>query len=133
VPKGVVLGAAGKCWWSWAWSTPQAAAWDLGSHMAVATRALLEDHLAALEPLRLGAVPVDAEQVNDWLKDAKGAVRRQQLSAARHISILREMRERDDQLGLNPAAAAYLRLTFRAAPDELNERRRGESDDRRRR
>lgn len=40
------LGAAGKRWWKWAWTTPQACAWDAGSVYAVARRAQLEDDLA---------------------------------------------------------------------------------------
>lgn len=44
IPKvPVKLGKAGKAWWSWAWRTPQAAAWNAGHVWNVARRAQLED------------------------------------------------------------------------------------------
>lgn len=132
VPKGIVLGAAGKRWWTWAWSTPQAAAWDLGSYMALANRAQLEDDLAALEHVDIGEVPTDMEEVVAWLKSVKGYIQVLQRMAVGHISILREMRERDDRLGLSPKAAAQLRMTFvpdkpaavEGKGDEVSERRK---------
>lgn len=43
----------GKAWWAFAWSSPQAAAWDDGSLYTIARRAMLED----LVPVK-GDVPV---------------------------------------------------------------------------
>jgi len=37
------LGRAGRAWWTWAWHTPQAAAWSDGDLFALARRARLED------------------------------------------------------------------------------------------
>lgn len=39
----VRLGAAGKRWWKWAWSTPQATQWNQGFMEPLARRAQLED------------------------------------------------------------------------------------------
>lgn len=55
VPQPATLGRNGMAWWSWAWSTPQAAAWDDGSHMTLARRAALEDiepTLAVMKEMR---------------------------------------------------------------------------------
>jgi hypothetical protein len=50
------LGEAGQSWWSWAWSTPQACAWDKGHLYALARRAQMEDRYAALD-----AAPADVK------------------------------------------------------------------------
>lgn len=124
VPEGIVLGQAGRRWWKWAWSTPQAAAWDLGSYVTIAQRAQLEDDLAALENFDIGEIPMDDEERAGWLKSVESLVRRLQRMAVGHISILREMRERDDRLGLSTKAAAQLRMTFQVeqpAPDTSGE------------
>jgi hypothetical protein len=84
VPATYKLMTAGKAWWRWAWSLPQAAAWDTGSHYALARRAQLEDTLAALA-----------------VDDARG-----------RLSILKEMRELDRRFGLDPKALAELRWTI---------------------
>lgn len=42
------LGDAGKRWWRWAWSTPQACRWHKGFLEPLARRAALEDELARL-------------------------------------------------------------------------------------
>ena len=84
VPAGYELRDAGAAWWRWAWSLPQAVAWDDGSHYALARRAQLED--------TLGAVAVD---------DARS-----------RLSLLKEMRELDRRFGLDPKAMAELRWTI---------------------
>lgn len=50
------LGTAGHTWWTWAWATPQACAWDDGQLYAIARRARLEDAMAAAESLTESAV-----------------------------------------------------------------------------
>lgn len=82
-PAGRSLGKAGKAWWKWAWATPQATQW-VGALYVVATRAQLEDALAAIE-----------------LDDARG-----------RVAALRAITELDEQLGLGPKALAQLRWTI---------------------
>lgn len=82
-PAGRKLGAAGKAWWKWAWSTPQATQW-VGALYVVATRAQLEDALAAIE-----------------LDDARG-----------RVAALKAITELDEQLGLGPKALSQLRWTI---------------------
>ena len=48
----VPLGTAGERWWSWAWRTPQAAAWSPGDLYVIGRRALIEDEFAAGGDLR---------------------------------------------------------------------------------
>lgn len=82
-PAGRKLGKAGRAWWKWAWSTPQATQWA-GALYVVATRAQLEDALAAVQP-----------------DDARGLV-----------AALKVITELDEQLGLGPKALAQLRWTI---------------------
>src|SRR4051794_11411510 len=63
-PAWVTLGKAGNAWWKWAWRTPQACAWDKGQLAKVATRASLEDDLAAL---------TRADEIEGFLDDVAGA------------------------------------------------------------
>ena len=63
IPKGTALGAAGRAWWRWAWSTPQAAAWDAGSFQVVLRRARLEDAVVLLEHFDLGEPPADPDEL----------------------------------------------------------------------
>jgi hypothetical protein len=84
VPASYALLTAGTAWWRWAWTLPQAAAWDDGSHYALARRAQLEDTMAALA-----------------VDDARG-----------RLSVLKEMRELDRRFGLDPKAMAELRWTI---------------------
>lgn len=79
VPSWVKLGSAGKAWWRWAWSTPQACGWASGHEVAVARRASLEDELLVADP---------------------GAPKR---------AVEREMRELEDRFGLTPKGMAALR------------------------
>lgn len=94
LPEWIPLGNAGTCWWMWAWTTPQAAAWSAGHAVAIARRAVLEDVL------------VGAEEPKDKL------------------AVAREARELDDRLGLTPKGMAQLRWEIVAdtpAEDEIVE------------
>lgn len=108
VPKS--LGAAGRAWWRWAWRTPQAAAWGvgMGHERVVERRASLEDDLAALEIVdgldMLDVFGGDADALKDTVRRLAGL-------ASGRLSIMREMRELDDRLGLSPKAMAALRWT----------------------
>lgn len=81
VPGWVSLGELGQAWWDWAWTTPQACGWGVGSGMesVIARRAALQDDLHAAETSR--------EQV----------------------AIAGKMLDIDDRLGLTPKGLAALR------------------------
>jgi hypothetical protein len=108
------LARAGSAWWAWAWSTPQASKWDAGALYVVARRAVLEDELAALalfdadefslRDLLSGSDPEAVSRV-EW---AIGTLKR---LASGSTGLMREMRELDNRLGLNPKAMADLRWT----------------------
>lgn len=133
VPKGVTFGEAGRAWWKWAWSTPQAAAWDPGVIYVLCRRAALEDDLAT-------TAQVESLDFLDVLEEERAAQVRLTIGrlaslATGRIAIMREMRELDDRLGLTPKALAQLRWTIvesserqEAAADEsvsrLSDRRR---------
>lgn len=111
-PVGAGLGAAGKRWWKWAWSTPQAAAWASGHEGVVARRASLEDDLAALADVQSLDL---ADVLDEEAARFRSTVQRLAALATGRLAILREMRELDDRLGLTPKAMAALRWTI-AAP-----------------
>lgn len=123
-PARLDLGDAALEWWRWAWSTPQAAAWDGGGFEEfLARRAALEDDLAALDTV---AERIDSD--DDYLLEL---VRRLGALAGGRLALLREMRELDDRLGLTPKGMAALRWRVvevteetSAAPDEVTKRRR---------
>lgn len=82
IPKWWDLGESGRAFWSFAWHTPQAHAWDVVSVLdVVARRAHLVDFL--------GTIPED--------------------EVSKRGTVLREMRELDDRLGLTPKSLAALR------------------------
>lgn len=116
VPAYVDLRDAGRSWWDWAWATPQAAAWALGHEGTVARRASLEDDLAALHT-------VEGLDFSDLLEDDTRAsaidfaVKRVAAMATGRLSLLKEMRELDDRLGLTPKSMAALRWTITAEAD----------------
>ena len=121
VPDSYELAEAGAAWWKWAWRLPQASRWDKGSVFLVARRAQLEDDLVALdfgeemgllEQLLRGAEPEAVRNV-EW---ALSTLKR---SASGKMGVMKEMRELDDRLGLNPKAMAALRWTVaESAPAE---------------
>lgn len=111
LPPNHGLRRAGRAWWKWAWSTPQAAAWALGHESTVARRASLEDDLAALELVQ----GLDFEDFIGAEQAAvvRSAVQRVAALATGRLQIVKEMRELDDRLGLTPKAMAQLRWTIK--------------------
>lgn len=99
-------------WWAWAWSTPQAAAWDGGSLFMVARRAQLEDDLDVLEHTDL-EIPWLLTEMDEnpakVMSQLQAIVTRLKALTGGKISLLREMRELDDRLGLTPKGLAQLR------------------------
>lgn len=94
------LEARGLAWWDWAWSTPQAAAWDAGALYVIARRASLEDDggLAPASRLRemrelddrLGLTPKGMAAlrwriVDDGTPDAKPAAAKRPAAARGHL------------------------------------------------
>lgn len=117
VPAPVRLEAAGRAWWRWAWSTPQAAAWDAGSVQIVARRASLEDDLAAVAEVQ----GLDAGDVLDGTQaELVRLARRLGSMVTGRLSLVKEMREHDQALGLTPKAMRDLR--WQIEPEEQGER-----------
>lgn len=110
VPSWVILGKAGKAWWRWAWSTPQACGWGTGAgqESMVARRASLEDDLAALERVQ-GLDLVAALAAFHSATELAMVIRRVAALATGRLGIVKEMRELDDRLGLTPRGLAQLR------------------------
>ncbi len=120
LPKGVELGEAGRTWWHWAWRTPQAAAWDAGSHVSLALRASLEDDMAALRRAKgldltdvLGLVH-DAE-VDQALRDLEWLVRSLASLIAGRLAIAGKILDLDRQFGLTTKSFHDLRFEIVAA------------------
>jgi hypothetical protein len=107
VPDPVELRDAGLAWWTWAWRTPQAAAWDAGSHQIIARRASLEDDLVAIHLVR-GLDYLELAE-DDTSAAIRAAIARVSAMATGRLAITKEMRELDDRLGLTPKALAALR------------------------
>lgn len=110
VPVGYDLAVAGRAWWSWAWSTPQAAAWNDGDAYVAVRRASLEDDLATLE--RVDGLDVDGVLRAESMADVRFIVGRIASLATGRVALMREMRELDDRLGLTPKAMTALRWTI---------------------
>lgn len=105
VPRAYNFRKPATEWWKWAWSTPQALAWDPGALYTIAHRASLEDDLDALdnfEPLELATL-LGMEE-NEALRELGYLVGRLQALAGKRVAVLKEMRELDKVLGLTPAA-----------------------------
>lgn len=125
LPKGSVLGEAGRTWWSWAWHTPQSAAWSAGDVYVIARRAALEDDLAVLgEVEQLDAL--DALEAEDQSR-VRTLIGRLAALCTGRLAVFREMRELDDRLGLTPKAMAALR--WRVEADDADAPAAGESDE----
>jgi len=111
VPGAYNLQEAGAEWWKWAWSTPQALAWDSGALYVIARRAQLEDDLALIDsPLEatdlaelLGVDEDEAIEKLEYIVNRLAAL------AGGRLPIVKEMRELDKRLGLDPKAMAELR------------------------
>lgn len=122
-PATYALRDAGRAWWSWAWSLPQAAAWDAGVLYVVARRAQLEDELAALDfgdLLELDDLLAGADE--DAIRRVEWALSTLKKSATGSIALMKEMRELDGKLGLTPKALADLRWTI------VDDEKAGETD-----
>lgn len=123
-PEAYALGMAGAEWWHWAWATPQATQWDAGSLYFAVRRARLEDQMAALdfedgiqlEDLLTGADEEATRRVEWALSMLKQA-------ASGSAVLMREARELDNRLGLNPKAMAELRwsIALPAADDPADD------------
>lgn len=114
------LAKAGKAWWKWAWGLPQAAKWDDGALYFLARRAQLEDELAILESFGEGASELYdllAGADDEAIKRVEFALRTLKRHATGSITLMREMRELDNRLGLNPKALAELRWEIGAEVD----------------
>jgi hypothetical protein len=113
------LGKSGKAWWKWAWKLPQAAAWDDGSIYFVARRASLEDDLEIQDSVFESSDFADllGRDEDELTRELEFVVGRLASMAGGRNPILKEMRELDNKLGLNPKAMADLRWVI-AAPDE---------------
>ena len=114
-PKGVELGEAGRTWWRWAWRTPQAAAWDAGTHVALARRASLEDDVAALDQvdgLDVSGVLdlVRQQEAADAVKELAWLVRRLAGMTTGRLAIYQKMLDLDRQFGLTTRSFYDLRF-----------------------
>lgn len=136
VPAAYILDSAGAAWWKWAWKLPQACSWDEGALYAVARRAQLEDDLVALE--LGGRMEFDLEELlgmdeeKEILRSLKFVIGRLKSMAGGRVGIMKEMRELDNKLGLNPEALAKLRWKIvadeapgQAARPKISATRRG--------
>lgn len=110
------LGEAGFAWWAWAWETPQAAKWDAGVLYTAGRRALLEDEHAAVgtfdpdalnwffSSLELGS----EDAVQDAMRELGRVIGRLQALATGRVTLSREMRELEGQLGFGAKSMAAL-------------------------
>jgi hypothetical protein len=120
LPKGVELGEAGRIWWRWAWRTPQAAAWDAGTHVALARRASLEDDLAALE--RVDGIDVGYAlslvregEARKAIIELEWVVRNLARLAGGKLAVCSKMLDLDRQFGLT--TRSFYDLHFEIVPD----------------
>ncbi len=104
-PFGMDLGAEGSAWWSWAWSTPQAAGWSVGDEYLISRRASLEDDMAALSAVE----GLDVGSLSEADDELRRLIQRIAALATGRLQLMREMREIDDRLGLTPKGLAALR------------------------
>jgi hypothetical protein len=118
IPEWATLGANGAAFWKWAWSTPQAAGWDDGAHVTLVRRAMLEDSIKALRTMDFGPFPndgfviggeLDSERLLEYLDGVRYVCRTLKALAGGEVNVMREARELDNTLGLNPKALAALR------------------------
>lgn len=110
VPNGYNLGKVGAQWWKWAWSLPQALAWDAGALYVLARRAQLEDDLDAIklsDDLDVADLLAGADE--EAIERVTFALSLMKQQAAGKLAIAKEMRELDKVLGLTPKGLADLR------------------------
>lgn len=119
-PDAYSLGEAGRAWWDWAWHLPQACAWDDGALFVAARRATLEDDLAAIGACEdefyveelLSEIADADDRRNELAKAGRNLdwlIGRLKGLAAGRLAVMKEMRELDNKLGLNPEAMGKLR------------------------
>jgi hypothetical protein len=119
-PKWCQLGEAGTAWWRWAWKTPQACAWPSGSEDTVARRASLVDDLAALETI--GGLDICDVLDAEYAKEVKTIVARVAALTTGRLTVMREMRDLDDRLGLSPRAMAAMHWAIAPEPERATVR-----------
>lgn len=115
-PVTYVLGEKAMDWWGWAWTTPQAAAWDDGALFAAARRAQLEDDLATLENIEIDLEFLCGEEPNESMRNLQFMIGKLKALAGGKLAVSRQMTELDDRLGLTPKGLAQLRWTIVDAP-----------------
>lgn len=98
-------------WWAWAWALPQATAWDDGALYVVGRRAALEDDLQVLEDIGELADAIGVED-NELLQQLEWAFGRLKGLVSGRGAVMKEMRELDNRLGLNPKAMVDLRWSI---------------------
>lgn len=116
------LGRCGSRWWEWAWTLPQAAAWDDGAVYTLARRAGLEDDLEALgldDELDLTDLLGGADE--EAIKRVEYALQTLKRSASGRLAVEKEMRELDRRFGLDPKALAELRWTIVEKDEEAEQ------------
>lgn len=119
IPDWRPLGPAGRRYWSWAWSTSEAAAWGTGAVDAVARRASLEDDLAAIElPGNVSISELIGQDIaDDDLEDQiDQAFKSLSRLAGGKLRIIAEMGKLDIELGLTPKSRAQLRWRVVGTP-----------------
>lgn len=131
------LGDAGHRWWLWAWRTPQSTRWDKGALYTAGRRAQLEDDLSALDDFDPHALdwlfsalelPAEDEVLMAIVSQLGRIIGLLKGLAGGRLAVLKEMREHERALGLNPAAMAALKWAITAEKeasthDELLARR----------
>lgn len=116
-PEAYPLKKAGKAWWKWAWTSPQATAWDSGAFYAIARRAQLEDDLAICETFdEFDLAGFLGVEENEAIRELQFIIGRLKGLATGRVSLMKEMRELDKKLGLDPESMAKLR--WKIVPDE---------------
>lgn len=106
----VPLGAAGRAFWDWAWSTPESAGWSPGVLYFVGHRAQLEDDMHALKAEDFDILDdVLAFPDQDAANLIKGLITTLKSLATGKVSIQGKMNEMDKQLGLTAKGFADLR------------------------
>jgi hypothetical protein len=119
VPRPYKLKESGKAFWSWAWKLPQATKWDDGTRYFAARRASLEDDLSAVD--EIDGLDVEAlfeevldpdDELHKMGRQLDFLVGRLKALAVGRVQIMKEMRELDNRLGLNPKALLDLRWTI---------------------
>lgn len=124
-PETYPLGEKGRAWWDWAWTTPQACAWDDGALFITARRAQLEDDKHAIEHIDVDLAELVGEEPSEAAKKLEGLIALLKGLAGGKLSVEREMRQIDDRLGLTPKGLAQLRWKIVADPEPESDEGKG--------